>query len=248
MQDKVPVLREPVRKRRGGKKLLAVLLLLFIVILCVLFFNSSISKISSIVVEGQRYTSREEIQKAAGIQVGDAFFSTSAKTVEDRVKAIKPVEKVEVVKKFPGSVSIVVSEYSTVAFELSPKGELTAMLSNGAIVRAGSDIVVDKPILSGWKADDPHKVELSKKLAELPAESLSDFSEIIPSPSKAYPDRIKIYTRTRFEVVTAISVLQDKISSLDAVIETQEPGIITMLLADTYVPFVPEEAENEDSE
>ncbi|UVI32200.1 cell division protein FtsQ/DivIB [Paenibacillus spongiae] len=248
MQDKVPVLREPVRRRRGGKKLLAVLLLLFIVILCVLFFNSSISKISSIVVEGQRYSSKEDIQKAAGINIGDAYFGTTAKTVEDRVKTIKPVEKVEVVKKFPGGIRITVSEYPTVAFELSSNGDLTAMLSNGAIVPAGSEIVVDKPILSGWKADDPLKAELGKKLAELPAGSLSDFSEIMPSPSKAYPDRIKIYTRTRFEVVTAISLLQDKIASLDAVIETQEPGIVTMLLADTYVPFVPEEPENEDSE
>src|SRR6185312_12637657 len=122
MQEKIPVLREPVRKRRGGKKLLAVLLLLFIVILCVLFFNSSISKISSVSIEGQKYIKASDIRKAAGISIGDAFFGTTASTIEARVKTIKPIDKVDVIKSFPGSVRIVIEEYPTVAFELSNEG------------------------------------------------------------------------------------------------------------------------------
>jgi cell division protein FtsQ len=247
MQEKIPVLREPVRKRRGGKKLLAVVLLLFIVILCVLFFNSSISKISSISIEGQKYIQSADIRKAAGISVGDAFFGTTASTIEARVKTLKPIDKVDVIKSFPGKVRILVEEYQTVAFELSDQGALTAILSNGSTVPTGADTIVDKPILSGWKANDPVKAQLCKELASIPPQSLSDFSEIIPAPSMAYPDRIKIYTRTRFEVITAASLLAQKISALNAVIETQEPGLITMLLADTYVPFAPVEGENKDN-
>ncbi|MOA64140.1 hypothetical protein D3C78_1901040 [compost metagenome] len=55
-----------------------------------------------------------------------------------------------------------------------------------------------------------------------------------------------MFTRTKFEVITAVSVLPEKIEALNAVIETQEPGKITMLLADTYVPF-PGEGENVES-
>ncbi|MBW7455297.1 cell division protein FtsQ/DivIB [Paenibacillus sepulcri] len=248
MADKMPVLREPVRRRRGGKKLLAVLFLLFIVILCVLFFNSNISKISSVVVEGQKFTRAADVQKAAGISVGDAFLGTSTKTIEARVKKLAPVETVEVTKSFPGTVKIVVHEFPGVAFQLSDQGVLTALLSNGTSVPTGSDIIVDKPILSGWKADDPVKAQLCKQLAELSAQSLSDFSEIIPTPSNAYPDRIKIYTRTRFEVITAVSLLPGKVPALNAVIETQEPGLITMLLADTYTSFTPDEGGNKDAD
>ncbi|MFD0715142.1 cell division protein FtsQ/DivIB [Paenibacillus sp. GCM10027626] len=247
MPTKVPVLREPARKRRGGKKLLTVLLLLFIVILAVLFFNSSISKISSIVIEGQRFTSRADIQQAAGITVGGAYFSVSAKTVEERIMSIKTIEKVSVEKSFPGDVVIRVTEHPAVAFELSPQGQLTAILANGTTIAAGADVVVDKPILSGWQEGDPYKAELSKQLAALPAASLSDISEITPSPSKAYPDRIRIYTRTRFEVITAVSLLKDKIDALNAVVEIQEPGLVTMLLADTYVPFASSESGNGES-
>ena len=44
-----------------------------------------------------------------------------------------------------------------------------------------------------------------------------------------------------------MSVLADKIETMNAVIETQEPGKITMLLAGTYEPFDTTDAENSDS-
>lgn len=247
MPDKMPVLREPDRRRRGGKKLLVILFILFIVILCVLFFNSSISKISSITVEGQRYMEAADIQKASGVTVGEAFFGITAKTIEARVSKLKAVESTQVIKSFPGKIRIVIKELPTVAYEVSSKGEITAIMSNGTSLLAGGDIVVDKPILSGWKPDDPVRIELCKQLAAIPAQSLSDFSEIMPAASASYKDRIKIYTRTRFEVITAVSLLQAKIAVLNAVIETQEPGLITLLLADKYASFSPVDTENSES-
>lgn len=248
MQEKMPVLKEPIRRRSGGKKLLAVLLLLFIVILSVLFFNSSISKISEVTVEGERFNAPASILQAVGVKAGDAFFGTRESTIAKRVKELPSVKDVEVTKSFPGRVHISVTEYPAVAYELSAKGELTAILSNGTSILAGSDNVVDKPVLTGWKADDPVKGKLGLALAQIPAEQLSDLSEIMPLPSKAYPDRIRIYTRSRFEVITAVSLLKEKISTLNAVVESQNPGVVTMLLADSYVSFDPETPENEDSD
>ncbi|MDF2837207.1 MAG: Polypeptide-transport-associated domain protein FtsQ-type, partial [Paenibacillus sp.] len=148
-------------------------------------------------------------------------------------------------KVFPGVIKIEVQEYPVVAFELMSDGKLQALLSSGASVEAKPEgNAMDKPILTGWAQDDPVKRELTKQLALIPQKQLSDLSEIAPIPSKAYPDRIRMYTRTKFEVVTAVSVLQEKIEALNAVIETQEPGKITMLLADTYVPFQVIDTEN----
>ncbi|NIK75864.1 cell division protein FtsQ [Paenibacillus castaneae] len=246
MNTQMPVLKEPKRKRMGSRRLLTILILMFIALLAVLFFNSSISKISDIQIEGMRFATQEEIGQAAAIVVGDAFFKTSSSTIEDRVRTLPQINNAVVTKTFPGVVKIVVEEYQAVAFELSEQGEMTALLSNGTSIDASNDemLLVDKPVLSGWAKDDPHKAELTKALGLIPKKQLSDLSEITPNPSPAYPDRIIIYTRTKFEVVTAISVLQDKIEALNAVIETQEPGKITMLLADTYVPFNNESLEN----
>ncbi|AZN40529.1 cell division protein FtsQ/DivIB [Paenibacillus albus] len=245
MQEKMPVLREPEKRRRGGKKLLAVLFLLFIVILGVLFFNSSISKVSTVTVEGQHFLSADTIRKTAGIAAGDAFFGTSAGKIETRIRQLKQIDTVKVTKSFPGSVTIKVKEFKTVAYTLSKNSELTAMLANGTSIAAGSDSIVDKPILSGWKDGDPVLADLCKMLATIPEDSITDFSEIKPSPSPSYPDRIKIYTRTRFEVITAVSLLPEKIPTLNAVIEIQPPGLVTMLLADKYASFTPEDAENQ---
>ncbi|MBH5316897.1 FtsQ-type POTRA domain-containing protein [Paenibacillus sp. GSMTC-2017] len=246
MSTQMPVLKEPARKRRGNKKLLAILLLLFIALLAVLFFNSSISKVSDIQITGNTFTTRDQIVQSAGIHIGDAFFQTSSSSIASKVEKQPQVESVDVMKVFPGIVKITVKEFPVVAFELAEQGELTALLANGTSVKSvnSGNQLLDKPILSGWKSDDPVKLALTKQLALIPVKQLSDLSEITPIPSKAYPDRIRMYTRTRFEVITAVSVLPDKIEALNAVIETQEPGKITMLLADTYVPFSIEDGEN----
>lgn len=238
MSTPMPVLREPVKKRKGSRRLLTVLFLLFAVILSVLFFNSPISKISEITITGPVYATDAEIEQAAAIQVGDAFFGTTSKTIEKRIETLNPVASVKVTKKFPGKVKIAVQEYKVVAFELSEQGGMIAILSNGASVAAAAgESLADKPMLTGWKTDNPVRAQLTKALSVIPAADLADLSEIVPYPSKAYPDRIKIYTRTKFEVITAVSVLKEKIKAINAVIETQEPGRITMLLADTYVPY-----------
>ena len=238
--ESIPVLKEPVKGRKGISKLLLILIMLFIILLAVLFFNSSISKISSINIQGQIYTGVEDIKGAAGIKLGDAYFGTRTATIIGRVKELKSIKDVVVEKHFPGKVTIRVLDYEAVAFELSDKGDLTAILANGFTIAAlGSKTVTDKPVLTGWHPGDPVWAELCKTLSGLESKSVANLSEIMPYPSNAYPDRIKIYTRTGFEVVTAVSLLADKLPALNAVIEEQEPGKITMLLADTYVSFNP---------
>ena len=79
----------------------------------------------------------------------------------------------------------------------------------------------------------------------IPNQLISDISEIIPSPTVSFPDRIKLYTRSKFEVITAVSLLKDKVEYLNQVIETEEPGLITMLEADSYVPFLLVDSESE---
>lgn len=84
-----------------------------------------------------------------------------------------------------------------------------------------------------------------KQLSTIDNALLSDLSEISPIPSSAFPDRILIFTRTKFEVITAISLLREKVGTMNGVIESQAPGRLTLLLADTFVPFDIEAEEDE---
>lgn len=237
MSERMPVLKEPKPKRRGGRRLLVVLYLLFIALLVVLFFRSPLSKISEIAVSGGRFADVEQIRTAAGIAEGDPFFYPTAGMIAERVERLESVKEAVVRKTFPGDVYIEVTEYPAVAYSLTNDGGITAILSNGTELAVNTDAVVDRPVLRGWEGRED-KLRLIEALAGLPEDLLADFSEIAPFPSDAYPDRIRIYTRTRFEIVTAVSLIADKADTIRAVIETQEPGSMTLLLADRYVPYL----------
>lgn len=237
-KTRIPLLKEDKPSKRRNRRMIMILLLLFVALLAVIFFRSSISKITAINIEGDKYTAREKLLDASGLRIGGQFFAVSSDTVEQAVRKLDTVEEAQVERKFPGVVTISIKEYPAVAYELDHAGVLEAILSSGAAVSVtDTGIAVEKPILTNWKADDPYKAKLCQALASIPNELTSDISEIVPSPTPSFPDRIKLYTRSRFEVITAISLLKNKVGYLNQVIETEEPGLIRMLEADSYVPF-----------
>lgn len=246
----MPLLKEDKPSKRMSRKITIILLLLFIALLAVIFFRSSVSKITAINFQGDKYTSREELLAASGLTIGGQFFAVSGDAVESALTGLKTVQEAAVDKKFPGVINISIKEFPAVAYELDEAGSLEAILSSGAAVSVkDTGIAVEKPILTNWKADDPYKTKLCQALADIPNELTSDISEIVPSPTLSFPDRIKLYTRSRFEVITAISLLKDKVEYLNQVIENEQPGLIKMLEADSYVPFHTEaEDSGEDSD
>lgn len=238
----IPVLKENKPKKRASRKIIAILLLLFIAILVILFFRSPVSQVTEIQFTGSTFSTKEQLLQASGLKAGSQYFGVSPSEVENRLLQIKSIQKAVVDKQFPGKINVRIEEYPTVAYELGEGGRLEAILASGSKVAVNSiGIAVEKPILRKWSPNDPIKAELCKVLGQIPNELTSDISEIIPAPTASFPDRIKMYTRSRFVVITAVSLLTDKIEYLNQVIETAQPGTITMLEADTYTPFEPPE-------
>lgn len=240
MQQNMPAMTEPEEKEKGNKKIIVILVILFLVLFGVVFFNSQLSKITEIQLTGIQYVSSSEVAEKSDIKVGDSFFFQSLEKIESRILSIDAVHSVSVSRKFPGVIKIAIVEHDVTAFEIKSDGNIVALLSSGAeILTLNNQIQInDKPVLTGWTEENSqNQLNLLKQLALIPDVKLFDISEILPHPTVAFPDRILIYTRTRFEVITTISLLQEKIDEMNGVIETQSPGKITLLLADTYVPF-----------
>ncbi|KQY87465.1 cell division protein DivIB [Paenibacillus sp. Root52] len=246
-KSQIPVLKKNRPKRNTSRKIVFILLLLFVALLAVLFFRSSMSRISEIEITGNVYTSTSELLEKSGLKVGEQFFGTSSSEIIEQLKTDKAISNVTVDKQFPGTIHIKVEEYSTVAYELAADGALKAILASGTslIVPPNIGVAVEKPILTQWKTDDPLKAKLSEVLATIPNELTTDISEIIPNPTPSFPDQIRIYTKSQFEVITTVSMLPDKVEYLNQVIETERPGKITMLEADTYVPFIADNPEDD---
>lgn len=225
-------------KPKSSRKLLFILFLFFSAVLVILFFKSSISKIETIEIAGNHYVSAETIGQATRVHRGDQYFSVRTAAIEARLKQMPTVKSVRVTKTFPGRLHVLLQEYPEVAVELGADGKTNALLENGLSVPiASQQIIVNKPILSGWSAKDPLKAKLCSTLAAIPDRLLNDLSEIRPDPSKSYPGKIKIYTRSQFEVITTISFLPKKLAYMNTIIADENPGLITMLDADYYEPF-----------
>ncbi len=250
MTERIPALRreEQVPRSRRGKKLLRILSALFAIVVIVLFFRSPLSKVTEIQVTGMEYLSKEEVIRALGISPGDSFFVPGASKLKKRVGSLKPIESVTIVKNFPGKLRVEVKEYPQVAIQLAADGKMFAVLSNGLTLPIPDGKLLDKPILSGWQPENPNLIVLCRVLSGLPSYLLADLSEIHPDPSVSYPNRIKLFTRSRFEVVTTVELLKDKISFLSDIVQNREPGKIIMLEADTYLPFSAEHVTDESQE
>jgi cell division protein FtsQ len=116
---------------------------------------------------------------------------------------------------FPGLIEVQIQEFPVVALEWSEREGWSGLLSNGAAIPYQEvPNITSLPILSGWE-DQVMKANLCQVLSEIPSHLLNDISEIRPIPSNSYGDRIKMYTRSKFEVISRISYLHEKIELLD---------------------------------
>lgn len=233
--------------RNGRWKLWLILSVLLAALLSVIFFRSSMSRIQQIEVEGNVYVDRSAVIEAAGLRIGAPFFGSSADSVEQRIESnLSAVEAATVEKRFPGKILLTVDEYDPVAYELSEDGSVRALLGSGAeVLLRDQGLPADKPMLTEWAGKDEEKARLCRVLASVPDSLLSDLSEIMPAPTEAFPDKIRLYTRSRFEVETTISLLKDKLGILGGITETQTPGFVSLLEADNFEPFVSTETETE---
>lgn len=246
MGNAIPAMKpDGPKEKRGGGKLRRLVIVFFITLFLILFFQSSISKISQIEIEGNELVSAEEIIAASGARAGDNFFTLGTSTVQNNVKKHPFIETAEAVKSFPGVLRIKVKEFRRVGFQLAEDGTKEVLLADGSalpVAGQAANVPMDMPILSGWLADNPLKAKLCLALSQVPQQYLSDISEIRPDPSTAYEDRIKIYTRSRYEVLTTIEYLPGNIQYLGFLTNElkergKDSGIITMLEQIRHAPF-----------
>jgi cell division protein FtsQ len=241
--ERIPVIRPDKKPGRSSRKLLFFLFIFFFIVLIVLFFQSSISRIAKIEIEGNEMVPAEEIGQASGLAEGDHFFGFRSSAVIQRIEQLPAVENVTVRKKFPGLIMLEIKEHQRVAFQYSPVGQLEVVLANGHIIPViGSSIIVDKPILTGWNPDDPWKLKLCQALAAIDDSKLSFLSEIRPEPTVSYPDKVKIYTRSSYEVFTTVTYLPGKMDILYALIDEMkqknvDSGVFELLEVDVHKPF-----------
>ncbi|MFS1513468.1 cell division protein FtsQ/DivIB [Chengkuizengella sp. SCS-71B] len=245
-QNSVPVLRNRNTKTRSNRKLLLLLFLFFTVILVILFFNSSLSKINTISIQGTHILSEKELRQALLLNEGDSYFFIEKEKALEQLNSNKVIHSIEFIKKFPGQIEINITEFPIVAYEVnSNTNQIEVIFSNGFTKEVENhEIMIDKPILTGWSEENEDvKIELSQVLGRIHDQLLVEISEIRPlPPTLSYNDKIMMYTRSSYEVVTTVSYLEEKILYLDNAINKlkqndKTSGRINLLDSDTFEPI-----------
>lgn len=250
-ERKVPAIKPARPKKRTNRKRVILLVVFFVTLLAILFFQSSISKISEIEIAGYEMVSADEIGQASGLVPGDSFFTIKERDVIARIEELKPVKEVTIHKNFPGYVRIEVTEHERVAFTLNAQGEREALLADGtAVSLEGITVPLDRPILSGWEIGDPLMVELCHVLSRIAQPLLDDISEIVPDASQAYEDKIRMYTKSQFEVSTRVALLEDKMQYFNLLVQEIKDqdihsGVFTLMEQDRFLPVEMEEQDEE---
>jgi cell division protein FtsQ len=239
--DKVPVYKEKPQKNRTNKKALLLLALFFVSMLALLFLRSPMSKISNIEVSGNHLLSIEEVIKASGLIYGSSFFTWNRQKVINQLEQIPQVDRIEVLSSFPGKIKIIISEHRRVAFKVTQNGEINVVLSNGYVEKGKfNSTLIDRPILINWDLNDALKQKLSQELGQTEESILQMISEIIPDPSKAYPDKIKLFTRDGYEIHATVSNLATNLNYYQifaAGRKGQDPGVLFLLEAKYFRPY-----------
>jgi len=242
-QMRIPTLPTEKPKRRRGRKLLFILFLFFVAIMVVLFLRSPLSKIGDIEITGNELLPTEQIEQAAAVIPGDSFFAVSSGDVQERLTKLRMVKSADVSKRFPGKLLIKIQEQPRVAYQFTSNGKQEVVLADGSVApMQGLVAMVDKPILTGWSDSDPNLVKLCQTLASLPSNLFYDVSEIKPDPTESFEDRIKLYLRDGFEVITTIEYLPEKMPYLSSFTQQLKDdgiknGTLSMLVVDTHIPF-----------
>lgn len=100
-KTRLPLLKEDKPTKKMSRKITFILLLLFIALLAVIFFRSSMSRITEIQFQGNKYSTREVLLEKSGLALGGQYFAVSNDAVADRLKELKTVQEASVEKNFP---------------------------------------------------------------------------------------------------------------------------------------------------
>lgn len=74
--EKIPVIpqRKVERKSKRSRRMIVFLFLFFTTVFLIVFFNSDLSKVTHIEIEGLSYMKSSEIEAVLDVSVGDSFF------------------------------------------------------------------------------------------------------------------------------------------------------------------------------
>lgn len=226
LEDRVPKIKE-YRKKKANRRLIFLLSIFFTLIVLLVYFQSPLSHIKEINVNGQQLLTEEEIVASSGLVIGENIWKINKSEVEERLQQLAEIQDVQVELEFPNLINIKVEEYKSIAL-FSIDMNYYPLLENGIVLEKESRVLSNSPILVNFNNNKVLE-ELAKQLTQIPAGILNSISEIHYDPKETDEYHIYMFMNDGYEVMATIPTLAEKIIHYPSIIAQLDPehkGII----------------------
>jgi len=223
-------------KRKGNKRLLRLLYIFFFLIALIAFFNSSISKVDTIHINGIDLLSRDEILKKAELNVGMQYLFVRATSVEEKLIALEEIKKVKITKKFPGKINIDIVEQEPIAFLYRSNKEWLPLLENGYLVpKYNGHQYMDRLLITKWK-DMDKLPKLVEEINKVYPSVLEQISEIQQNPQLSDESRLLIIMDEGYKIHVTLKNMSEKLNLYPTILKNlkeKNPNLGNIYLLDS---------------
>lgn len=245
LEDRIPKIKEH-RRRKANRRLILLLSLFFLLIACVVYFQSPLSQVKKIDIQGNEKISKAEILEVTGLTEGLNIWKVDKKLTKKKLKALPEIKDAVVKIGFPNVLQINLVEYDTVAYVQSDQ-EFYPLLETGEILKKRKEIEMygSAPILSNFKTGDI-LLDMVEELKKLPQEIVNVISEIRYEPKETDKYHIYLFTNDGNEVRATIPTFSAKMVHYPSYISQLDPhvkGVIDLEVGSFFKAF---EIEGED--
>lgn len=237
--ERIPRIERETSIRKPNKRLIMLIFIFFMLIMIIIYFQSPLSKLSQVEVEGNHLMTTDRILALANLELGMFYFSFSKRDIEIGLKRNLEIKSVLVERIFPNKLKITIEEYPIVSFWME-ENQLFPIISNGYILMNRPwEERVHHPILHDWPTKDGLD-ELAKEMEKLPISVRNRMSEIRLTPIVSDPYRLVIYMMDGYEVRTSIRNFAENMAWYPHYVqlaqqEGEEGGIFYLLDGKWYI-------------
>lgn len=252
LEDRIPKLKQ-MRKRKANRRLIILLTIFFLLIFSIIYFQSPISKIQSIKVEGNSYLTEKEIIEASGIRLNENLWEVKKNEAATAIENEKEVSSAKISRQLPNTIVITVDEYEYKAYVQEGK-DYYPVLTNGSILKKKLRVIPDSgPLLVSFKEGKALQ-KVIEQLDNLSPEIMNSISEIHYQPSESAPYKITLYMNDGYEVTASGETLAKKMSHYPAIVSQlgdSDKGVIDLEVGSyfrAYESDIEEEGASESEE
>ncbi len=238
IEERIPSMREK-RRRKTNKKFLFIMAVFVTALLAVLYFQSELSRIEKIKVNGANLYESKFYLKQSGVSEGISMWGFKASNSKALLESIDGVREATVSRNWLRTVTITVKEWQTVAY-IEDEGQYNLLLENGQLFPAGLLLPEAKaPVLNQFNEPKIRK-RMTKQLLKMDKNIYQSISEIIYKGTEEDTESLTVYMDDGNEVRGIISTFAEQMDyypDIAAQLTGYEKGVIDLEVGAYFVPF-----------